>query len=368
MNTNRQLHFTIDGEWFTDQVRAFVLEEKTDVAIRLLREGVVDLPWEAVFGILRGEQRFTGNSTDGLVLEAETGERPAVQRFLKDAAYIYAGRIRKQDHWYRPYAVVIGYGSADIGGPDVTSSARHEGFTGSSRASQNSLAVARTMYYATNPQQDFAAVVMTPNDPYPRPVIFERVEAPPFWWHINSTSQDAVDDAIKNGRYLERRGMAQAAHSTFGWSDKSTDTEASTLPTTLESLAESVVGPERAAGVVAAMTNPDYDSVPVVDSDFNYRSGWILRDGRFFGCDYMGHPALAHRIFTKILGEDQPRTDPELAGETGAWVRIQDSLTGGPSIYIQGTATQPQINTIFDFCTKHKVNLPYWAGGKSQGL
>lgn len=102
----------------------------------------------------------------------------------------------------------------------------------------------------------------------------------------------------------------------------------------------------------------DKRSTPAPDPNCESEDGWILPDGKFYGCGYMEHIWLADR-----LGKE------EKEAEKAGWIKISHGVDG--RLYIQrlDTArepTQKQIDTMFTWCEKHKAKLPDWAGGHEQ--
>ena len=109
---------------------------------------------------------------------------------------------------------------------------------------------------------------------------------------------------------------------------------------------------------VAAMRSRDQREGKVKpDSKLIAEMGWVLPDGKFYAClTKMEHIWLASQF-------GLTETQAEQAG----WVKITEDFVGARFIH-QGKipATQKQINTVFDWCEKHKAKLPEWAGGSDQ--
>lgn len=107
---------------------------------------------------------------------------------------------------------------------------------------------------------------------------------------------------------------------------------------------------------VAAMRSRDErDGKVRPDTTLVSEMGWVLPNGKFYPClTKMEHIWLAGQF---NLTETQ--------AEQKGWVKITRDFLGERFIH-QGkiSATQKQINTVFDWCEKHKAKLPDWAGGK----
>lgn len=94
---------------------------------------------------------------------------------------------------------------------------------------------------------------------------------------------------------------------------------------------------------------------PKPESSLKSEDGWIIPDGKFYPCRYMEHIWLAD----KIAGVEEK--DAEKRG----WIKISNAIGMGLHIYKgDREPTQRQLNTLFDWCEKHKHPLPAWAGGK----
>jgi len=53
----------------------------------------------------------------------------------------------------------------------------------------------------------------------------------------------------------------------------------------------------------------------------------------------------------------------EKAAEQAGWIKINHGLLNETNILHFEPPTQKQLDTLFDWCQKHKVALPDWAGG-----
>ncbi len=93
---------------------------------------------------------------------------------------------------------------------------------------------------------------------------------------------------------------------------------------------------------------------PKPDRKLTAKMGWVLPDGKFYAClTPMEHIWLASQFG---LTESQ--------AEQSGWIKISVDFIGKTFIHKFSDPTQKQINTVFDWCEKHKKPLPDWAGGK----
>lgn len=155
-------HFVLHGSDFTRLARDFLLSEEPAKAWRMVAKGLEGPDaHEAALGILQGNKRLTGDSTDGLDLVDEDPETRT--GFRETVAYIYAGRIKLDGRWYRPVAEAVRRSN----GPP---------------------------YLASNER-----LVDTVH-------IFEACGERPFWWDENRTVIEALEEFQAAGRKLEKRG------------------------------------------------------------------------------------------------------------------------------------------------------------------
>ena len=90
-------------------------------------------------------------------------------------------------------------------------------------------------------------------------------------------------------------------------------------------------------------------------------NGWLLPDGSFYPCGFMGHGQLACDL----------GVDSDKAAEKLGWVRCgMSDMSGIRSVMIERgrEATQAQINKVDLYCTQFGMELPEWAGGKGSGF
>lgn len=107
---------------------------------------------------------------------------------------------------------------------------------------------------------------------------------------------------------------------------------------------------------VAAMHSRDErdGKKPRPDLTLSAEMGWLLPDGKYYAClTKMEHVWLAAQ-FGKT----------EAQAEYAGWIKTTKDLMGERHIFKgKRDPTQSQLNTLFDWCEKHKAKLPDWAGG-----
>jgi hypothetical protein len=82
-------------------------------------------------------------------------------------------------------------------------------------------------------------------------------------------------------------------------------------------------------------------------------NGWLSPSGEFYQCNYGEHISLAYR-----LGHD------EIKLEKFNWIKVQNRRFWNNGYLNKEnqdeTVTQKQRDLIFDYCIKHKIDLPLW--------
>ena len=116
---------------------------------------------------------------------------------------------------------------------------------------------------------------------------------------------------------------------------------------------------EQFMAIIDSRSERESKGKPKPDNTLSDKLGWILPNGAFYGCKTkMEHVWLA----------DQIAGLTETAAEGKGWVKISRDIFTDKSVILKGQRepTQKQINTVFDWCEKHKQTLPDWAGGEKQ--
>lgn len=195
-------HFQIDGEDFTRLVRDRVLDGSPDGAWRLAmclnndtgddrEDGVANV----ALGILKGTKKLVGNEK-GMKLVKE--HKKVTEKYLQQVAFIYAGRIRIRDKWYRPIAYVTNCGRNDM---------RNDHGRPVYRLTNNTGYANRAWHYA-GPDEIVAEHAGYPDPDHPsikREVIFRACGDRPHWLDVPINDQAAVDEFLAAGHFLEER-------------------------------------------------------------------------------------------------------------------------------------------------------------------
>jgi hypothetical protein len=98
--------------------------------------------------------------------------------------------------------------------------------------------------------------------------------------------------------------------------------------------------------------NRGMDKAPVLCPDMSSASGWLLPDGKYYGCGYMEHIGLATRLLEGKLPEGR---DAEKFAEDIGWVKITKHLTGTAALASK-TPTKRQLTKLWDYSVFHKLD------------
>jgi len=204
--TEHYAHFRIDGSDLTRMIRDRVLDDNPGHAWRIAtclgndadddrQAGVAD----AALAVLNGTKRLVGDEK-GMKLVKE--HIKVTKKYLDDVSYLYAGRIRVHDKWYRPVAYVTDCGPRDMRndhGVPVLRMGNNKGYTG------------RAWHYAGRDE------IVAEHAGYPDPdvpsikreVIFQLCGERPHWLGVPCNAQAALDEFLAAGRRLEERSHSR---------------------------------------------------------------------------------------------------------------------------------------------------------------
>lgn len=200
--TEHTAHFQMSGADFTRIARERVLDDAPGHAWRIASclgndegderdVGVAD----AALAILKGTKKLVGNEK-GMKLVKEHAK--VTEQYQKDVAFIYAGRIRIRDKWYRPVAYVTNCGRNDMRndhGMPVKRLDTNRGYTN------------RAWHYA-GPDEIVGEGAGYPDPEFPsikREVIFRACGERPHWHEVPRDAQAALEEHLAVGHGLEER-------------------------------------------------------------------------------------------------------------------------------------------------------------------
>jgi hypothetical protein len=104
---------------------------------------------------------------------------------------------------------------------------------------------------------------------------------------------------------------------------------------------------------VDAMMNRGSTVAVVLDDKMASASGWLLPDGKYYGCGSMEHIGLAESLLEHIGSAMTKTTNAELVAESFGWVKISRSMMG---FYVgcKKKPTKKQLNKLWDYSVLHK--------------
>ncbi len=103
---------------------------------------------------------------------------------------------------------------------------------------------------------------------------------------------------------------------------------------------------------VEALKNRGVDLVAVLDSKMESASGWLLPDGKYYGCSCMEHIGLAG----VLLEEKHPKLvedgNAEYIAEKYGWIKISTAIMG-TLVFGHKPATKKQLTKLWDYAQLH---------------
>lgn len=375
--TVKYLSFEITGEFITEHARNLVQEGKVREAERFLLTSINGLQHGHMVSILRGKKKMIGSSREN-TLDLDDDDPTEMTEIFND---LYAGVVHDTNHYWKPYAQVDGWGASDVGagehfghpiynyGRVVPHNLMRYG------AAMREFGESRNVAYMNNKQQDIQHILLI--DGLTSVTLWERVDPPPFWVEVAQGAdwQDGLDKFLASGKKLSIRNHTSTFEDDYKFfpsEDKNqTDpiTELRNKITELDDEKESVgtddfmsdllkesgIPTHAAKGMMQFLSGNEDDSVPVAISNAAINEayhGYILKDGRFFACEYHNHASLAQRLFKHLFNKEVD--DVEKEADNAGWIRIQKSaLDGRHSATMCGRLTSKQQSTFSFWAAMH---------------
>lgn len=195
--TTQIVHFSITGEAVTDIARDALLSERPGSAYRIIAEGLHGVgSHDLAVMVLRGTHDIVGERELKAVPAKDT---PRLRKYLKDAAFIYAGRYRDSRGWRRPRAIVVGFNAKDARYASDKEPISIEGIPNDKWLRR------RSEYYCSEGERVHR--VKHPDSPeHSRGVfiIWEPCTELPHWMASPLTLEDALKQFLDVGRRLDK--------------------------------------------------------------------------------------------------------------------------------------------------------------------
>ena len=193
-------------------------------------------------------------------------------------------------------------------------------------------------------------------------VLFEKVRCPPFWINTISSVSDCWKLSIleyeKAGIKLQERGnICKFAKTSKYETEEKNETSREYFENELIEKVADNCEPDRAAikGTIEHVFGDEDESVPVACDPKEHDYGWILRDGKFYGCEYHGHAILAKRLLKQE--SDKEHENPEDEAEKRGWIKITKSAIDGKYMMFSRKApNKNQEKTLIDWSIPRGVD------------
>jgi hypothetical protein len=337
MTEIKKVHFIVTGEFVTQHARSIVSEERWEDALHFLMTSLVGMTYDHAVNILAGKAKLIGENNNVQMVEDDCPN----PKYIEHLKWVYRGYVRINNEWYSPYAYVSSFGVKDMFYYDETPS------TANTEANWRH----RSRFYMNDRLNDkVLSCRLKWHDNFEYTVLFKKRKAPPLWMFddlIRRKPQDVVAEP------LEERGHA-------AWFGKAGLVESGNLRGT----------PVYKEKVIQDIVEPTWKSEkPTPDPKYSSPFGWVLPNGDFYGCDYMGHMSLCRDIFELTLKEKE-LTNPEKEAEKRGWLKIGSAMTSAFNkitkekdwkdsyIGLDKPLTQAQKDTLFGWCKNHDIPYP----------
>ncbi len=212
----KTLHFKIDGADLTRLARERMLDDAPGSAWRIATSLIGDGVADAAIKILQGTAKLVGNES-AMSVKPDSSEK--AKKYRERLAWLFAGRIRVRDTWYRPVAYV-----SDMGPKDMTNDHGRPIFRVQHTEKSAGGYLNREWHYVGKDETvlDNACYL---DGGVEREVIFRQCGERPHWEHGPLTPQLAVQEFLDAGRTLEERSHTKLYGSTSAewWGDGDDD-------------------------------------------------------------------------------------------------------------------------------------------------
>lgn len=391
------LTFHIFGDDFTRIARTLMMEGNWCKALNLIVEGLHGVSWEQAIDVLECRAAFEGDNAFNLVKDDPESEENA--KYIEQYNWLWAGSLEYRGRFFQPYARVTSWSLPDLGGPPGDRNLYMRGRLPEKRRIGGSKysAAWRSLYYADDPHKD----ICLPVGPVEGDgvefrnaqvfVLFREIVLPPVWRRGTQIAQEAYAEYIKlRQRGLEVRGARElmdaaeyADRACDGWDshmdrddddddlqernrsrilppgDTERDESNPLADLAMMTAATSGLPLDVVMGTVDAISGKqDTESEPQTTREPG-PNGYVLRNGKFYPCNYHAHAALARRLLKwELVDGDPDIDDPEKHIEQNCGVaRLSTGPVGGPRYQYMKKPTKAQEKVVVDWCIKY--NVPY---------
>lgn len=337
-----EARFIVTGDFITRLSRDLFIEGKLRDAERILMQCIEGMSYENAVSIIKGESRIAGTSATTLTLEKDDDQK--IKNFIKSK---YSGVVRYKDSYYVPYAVVNGWGPKDVGAGHIHKHKLYDNYAPEDpvpvglTSRFRMMAESRNVAYMDDKQNDLQFILKLNN--INSVILWKSVPIPPYWIDVINKGdwQQGLDEFIEVGNELSvRNHQSYFEYDEYDDRHMNDDDEFEEVESknvddiendALKDLMVNAGIDESAiTGMLKIFSNDVDDSVPVALSNEQLQKamhGYILKDGRFFGCEYHHHANLAGRIFKHLFNREVE--DPEKEADNAGWIRIQKSGISG---------------------------------------
>lgn len=312
--TTTHLNFSIDGEFFTNHVRQRWHEGHCVKTYRMLRDNLEGITDDAIFAVLSGKSKLV-NTGDSLHLEDDNWSAED-QHWIGYPTPSYEAMLDRMEEWekfdphFKTIKVLGPLAHAANGMPLKDNPNR--------RTSASPIGLVHPEYLVYM----LCKMLPQPTD----------AEWSAFWDKHTETMRKEL--GIKSGE--------------------------DSITSSLRKLREKLGSPEEddQTDEIVERIQQERKPCPDPDPDLGSEHGYVLRDGKFYPCVYMGHKWLSEVLLEKLGIE---YVDSEQKADDLGWVRISVSPFATKDdlcILCMKRPSEEQRRTVEQWCLKNNQSVP----------
>jgi len=351
------LHFSISGEFITKIARNFVIEDKWEKALNMLKDDIQGCNYDIAVSILNGKEKFQGINHLELVDEDQTNEDVIEYKNMLKRKFV--GVCTDSNEYWKPYAIVNGWCKLDLNTKFMTIN-KYNSYDETSVPTKNAggryyrWSMARNNFYMSDPPNDIAKQLKINKDD--QITLWEKIRMPPLWLQKRNSWQNALDE------YLDIYELTKTGASDF--MDEITQDDYEDNNEYLKRKREIV---DNWAEIEEKRYEENYSKAAEYVNSVNFKesmdanNGWMCPKGKIYAIQYSEHEWFAHVIIKERYNKDiDDDLSTPLAGDVLiklGWQKLQRNKW--PTLFLNDyMVTQSQYDTIYEYSKKHKVKMP----------
>lgn len=378
-----KVFFKIYGRDLVKLARDRFDEGPWEPGFRLLAESLPELPVKEAIAILEGKRSLRGCNDLRLVDEKPATSQKRQVKLRRRWAGIVLIQGRAEIEAYRPYAIVTSFDRRDLAGAGRWKWNRPLPGMDASLSelirALDEFASRRASYYMDDPDHDFpSCTAIYKREIVENPdlrmhgggytVLWGRVPTLPYWRHaplMNRSLQSAFIEYVELIGLPPARGASLLVDTSLddGYEEEKLPPEAHKPPEALVERKELNPLKELVPGLVEyearqLQQEKIAETPPQEDVELASPWGWMMRDGKFYACERVGHRALAQALLRfrwEHKATESQLDNAEKAADELGWIKIGSMMDGKPVAFHDKPLTQQQKDRFTEWCHRHET-------------